>query len=170
MPAPAAARKERAKTAHKEAISAVSKDIVKEPRNSRDSIKDAREQRAAPHGRTTLSAHPSASVDPLSHVRREPLLFPTATATATANATTAVVLFFVLIMLIQSTISSISLREPTQNAQFLHGCSIPHVRRVLPMSRYRAPAPKSLTSSLLFNSIRPETRSMRYLKRSRLGC
>ncbi|KAI0908636.1 WD40-repeat-containing domain protein [Ustulina deusta] len=33
------------------------------------------------------------------------------------------------------------------------------------MSRYRAPAPKSLTSSLLFNSIRPETRSVSFLSR-----
>ncbi|KAI1419559.1 WD40-repeat-containing domain protein [Xylaria sp. FL1777] len=82
------AKKERAKSARKDAISAVSKDTVKEPRNSRDSIKDSREQRTASNGRTTSSAHPSSSVDPLSHVRRElPPTPTTATATATAIVT-----------------------------------------------------------------------------------
>ncbi|KAI1349826.1 WD40-repeat-containing domain protein [Xylaria sp. FL0043] len=70
-PVPALAKKERgAKSARKDAISAVSKDVVKEPRHSRDSIKDLRERdlRTSSNGRiTSSSAHPSASVDPLSH-------------------------------------------------------------------------------------------------------
>ncbi|KAI0512814.1 WD40-repeat-containing domain protein [Xylaria bambusicola] len=61
------AKKERAKPARKDTTSAVSKDAIKEPRNSRDSIKDFKDQRNATNGRTTSFAHPSASVDPLSH-------------------------------------------------------------------------------------------------------
>ncbi|KAI0541846.1 hypothetical protein GGR58DRAFT_389264 [Xylaria digitata] len=80
-------KKERAKVARKDAVSAVSKETIKEPRNSRDSIKDLKEQRAASNGRTSSSTHPSASVDPLSHVRRElsPILLVPTTATAPAG-------------------------------------------------------------------------------------
>ncbi|GAW22707.1 hypothetical protein ANO14919_122500 [Xylariales sp. No.14919] len=64
---PTPARKERAKTARKDVVSAASKEFIKEPRNSRDSIKDVKEQRAASNGRTTSFPHAPASVDPLSH-------------------------------------------------------------------------------------------------------
>ncbi|KAK5635952.1 hypothetical protein RRF57_011664 [Xylaria bambusicola] len=61
------ARKEKAKTSRKDTTPAVSKETIKEPRNSRDSIKDLKDQRNPANGRTTSFAHPSASVDPLSH-------------------------------------------------------------------------------------------------------
>ncbi|KAI1362204.1 WD40-repeat-containing domain protein [Xylaria arbuscula] len=60
-------QKERAKVARKDATSAVSKDAIKEPSSSRDSIKDVKEQRNTANGWTASSTHPSASLDPLSH-------------------------------------------------------------------------------------------------------
>ncbi|KAI0976464.1 WD40-repeat-containing domain protein [Xylaria arbuscula] len=68
-PAPTPAKKERAKSARKDAVSAVARDgAAKEPRNSRDS-KDFREQKTTTsNGRTTSSsALAPASLDPLSH-------------------------------------------------------------------------------------------------------
>ncbi|KAI8944866.1 WD40-repeat-containing domain protein [Xylaria longipes] len=65
---PTPVKKDRAKTARKDAASAISKEITNEPADSRDSIKDdVRDQRAAANGRTTSPIHRTSSVDPLSH-------------------------------------------------------------------------------------------------------
>ncbi|KAI0554309.1 WD40-repeat-containing domain protein [Xylaria curta] len=66
--APTPVKKDRAKSARKDADSAISKDIIKEPAEPRDSIKDdIRDQRVATNGRTASPIHRSDSVDPLSH-------------------------------------------------------------------------------------------------------
>lgn len=71
---PLPAKKDRAKLARKDAVavSAVSKEINKEPRNSTDLIRELKDQRAASNSRTASFALPPSSVDPLSHVRQEP--------------------------------------------------------------------------------------------------
>ncbi|KAI1114572.1 WD40-repeat-containing domain protein [Nemania sp. NC0429] len=70
-PTPNLAKRDRAKPARKDAVSALPKEILKDTRHSADLVvKDAKEQRAtAANGRTTSpsSPHPSSSVDPLSH-------------------------------------------------------------------------------------------------------
>ncbi|KAI1739937.1 WD40-repeat-containing domain protein [Xylaria scruposa] len=66
--APTPVKKDRAKTARRDADSAISKEVIKEPADSRDSIKDdIRDQRVATNGRTASPIHRSDSVDPLSH-------------------------------------------------------------------------------------------------------
>ncbi|KAI1150725.1 WD40-repeat-containing domain protein [Nemania diffusa] len=66
---PLPAKKDRAKLARKDAVavSAVSKEINKEPRNSTDLIRELKDQRAASNSRTASFALPPSSVDPLSH-------------------------------------------------------------------------------------------------------
>lgn len=69
-PTPTLVKKDRAKTARKDAVSAISKETVKDTRDSADVVgKDLKDQRATANGRTTSSSspHPSSSVDPLSH-------------------------------------------------------------------------------------------------------
>ncbi|KAI0455277.1 WD40-repeat-containing domain protein [Xylaria acuta] len=67
-PTPTPVKKDRAKTARKDAASAVSKEVTKEPADSRDSIKeDVRDQRATDNGRAAPPILRSSSVDPLSH-------------------------------------------------------------------------------------------------------
>ncbi|KAI1749190.1 WD40-repeat-containing domain protein [Xylaria castorea] len=66
--APTPVKKDKAKTARKDADSAISKEITKELADSRDSIKeDARDQRVTANGRTASPIQRSNSVDPLSH-------------------------------------------------------------------------------------------------------
>ncbi|KAJ8124707.1 hypothetical protein O1611_g8934 [Lasiodiplodia mahajangana] len=68
MPTPTPIKKDRAKAARKDVVSAVAKEIGnKELRNSIEFIRDAREQRPSINSRTTTSVRPSSSVDPLSH-------------------------------------------------------------------------------------------------------
>ncbi|TRX91249.1 hypothetical protein FHL15_007854 [Xylaria flabelliformis] len=66
--APTPVKKDRAKTARRDADSAISKEIIREPAEPRDSIKDdIRDQRVAANGRTASPIHRTDSVDPLSH-------------------------------------------------------------------------------------------------------
>ncbi|KAI1121023.1 WD40-repeat-containing domain protein [Nemania abortiva] len=68
-PTPTPIKKDRAKVARKDAVSAVAKEISsnKENRTSADFIRDSKDQRPALHSRAATSAHPPSSVDPLSH-------------------------------------------------------------------------------------------------------
>ncbi|KAI1185623.1 WD40-repeat-containing domain protein [Nemania serpens] len=68
---PTTAKKDRAKPARKDAVSAMSKEtLIRDTRNSADIVtKDLKDQRATANGRTASSSTPNplSSVDPLSH-------------------------------------------------------------------------------------------------------